>query len=117
MRLAQALAAELGAAVLLILPRAESALVGGCREHRHRSCEIEADAVVVAIPTGPLAEIEFDPPLAGATAEALRAVTYGQNSKLFLRLRSLRRRARSCPWPDISGPTHSWARTASLLPS
>jgi monoamine oxidase len=50
--------------------------------------EIEAEAVVVAIPTVPLAEIEFDPPLEGATAEALRAVTYGQNSKLFLRLRS-----------------------------
>ena len=50
--------------------------------------EIEADAVVVAIPTAPLAEIEFDPPLEGATAEALRAVTYGQNSKLFVRLRS-----------------------------
>jgi monoamine oxidase len=50
--------------------------------------EIEADAAVVAIPTAPLAEIEFDPPLEGATAEALRAVTYGQNSKLFLRLRS-----------------------------
>ena len=50
--------------------------------------EIEAGAVVIAIPTAPLAEIEFDPPLEGATAEALRAVTYGQNSKLFLRLRS-----------------------------
>jgi monoamine oxidase len=49
---------------------------------------IDVDAVVIAIPTAPLAEIEFDPPLEGATAEALRAVTYGQNSKLFLRLRS-----------------------------
>ena len=35
-----------------------------------------------------LAEIEFDPPLEGPTADALSAVTYGQNSKLFLRLRS-----------------------------
>ena len=43
---------------------------------------------MVAIPTAPLAEIEFDPPLEGATADALRAVTYGQNSKLFLRMRS-----------------------------
>ena len=50
--------------------------------------EIAADKVVIAIPTAPLAEIEFDPPLEGATAEALRTVTYGQNSKLFLRLRS-----------------------------
>jgi len=50
--------------------------------------QIEVDAVVIAIPTAPLAEIEFDPPLEGATADALRAVIYGQNSKLFLRLRS-----------------------------
>jgi monoamine oxidase len=50
--------------------------------------EIEVDAVVIAIPTAPLAEIRFDPPLEGAAAEALRAVTYGQNSKLFVRLLS-----------------------------
>ena len=50
--------------------------------------EVEADAAVIAIPTRPLADVEFDPPLQGATAAALRAVTYGQNSKLFLPLRS-----------------------------
>lgn len=50
--------------------------------------ELDADALVIAIPTAPLTEIEFDPPLAGTTADALRAVTYGQNSKLFLPLRS-----------------------------
>jgi Flavin containing amine oxidoreductase len=50
--------------------------------------EVEADAAGIAIPTAPLAEIEFDPPLEGPNADALRTVTYGQNSKLFLRLRS-----------------------------
>jgi monoamine oxidase len=88
MRLAEALAAELGASVRLKSP------VRRVRWSQHAvniasdQAELEADAVVVAVPTAPLAEIEFDPPLEGATADALRAVTYGQNSKLFLRLRS-----------------------------
>jgi monoamine oxidase len=88
MRLAEALAAELGRSVHLSSPVrrvswSESS-VSVATDHD----ETEVDAVVVAIPTAPLAEIEFDPPLEGATAEALRAVTYGQNSKLFLRMRS-----------------------------
>ena len=88
MRLADALAAELGDAVHLSSPvRRVRWSDGEVRVATERD-EIEADAVVVAIPTAPLAEIEFDPPLEGATAEALRTVTYGQNSKLFLRLRS-----------------------------
>ncbi len=88
MRLADALAAELGASVHLSSPvrrvRWSQDAVNIATDH----AEIEVDAVVVAIPTAPLAEIEFDPPLEGATADALRAVTYGQNSKLFLRMRS-----------------------------
>ena len=88
MRLAEALAAELGAAVRLSSPVRRVRWSQGAVNIATDHAEIEADAVVVAIPTAPLAEIEFDPPLEGATAEALRAVTYGQNSKLFLRLRS-----------------------------
>ena len=88
MRLAEALAAELGAAVRLSSPVRRVRWSQGAVSIATDHAEIEADAVVVAIPTAPLAEIEFDPPLEGATAEALRAVTYGQNSKLFLRLRS-----------------------------
>ena len=88
MRLAEALAAELGGSVHLSSPvrrvRWSESSVSVTTDHD----ETEMDAVVVAIPTAPLAEIEFDPPLEGATAEALRAVTYGQNSKLFLRMRS-----------------------------
>jgi monoamine oxidase len=88
MRLAEALAAELGAAVRLSSPVRRVGWSAGAANVATDRGEIEADAVVVAIPTAPLAEIEFDPPLEGATAEALRAVTYGQNSKLFMRLRS-----------------------------
>ena len=87
MRLAGALAAELGAAVHLSSP------VRRIRwSERGVSLDsdgggVEADAAVIAVPTIPLAAIEFDPPLTGATAAALGAVTYGHNSKLFLRLR------------------------------
>ena len=88
MRLAEALAAELGAAVRLSSPVRRVRWSQGAVNIATDHTQIEADAVVVAIPTAPLAEIEFDPPLEGATAEALRAVTYGQNSKLFVRLRS-----------------------------
>ena len=88
MRLADALAAELGGAVHLSSPVRRVRWSDGEVTVATERDEIEADAVVVAIPTAPLAEIEFDPPLEGATADALRAVTYGQNSKLFLRLRS-----------------------------
>jgi monoamine oxidase len=88
MRLAEALAAELGAAVRLSSPVRRVRWSQGAVNIATDHAEIEMDGVVVAIPTAPLAEIEFDPPLEGATAEALRAVTYGQNSKLFLRLRS-----------------------------
>jgi monoamine oxidase len=88
MRLAEALAAELGASVRLSSPVRRVRWQPGAATIATDGGEIEADAVVVAIPTAPLAEIEFDPPLEGVTADALRAVTYGQNSKLFVRLRS-----------------------------
>jgi monoamine oxidase len=88
MRLAEALLAELGAAVHLSAPVRKVRWSQGPVNVATDRDEIEVDAVVVATPTAPLAEIEFDPPLEGATAEALRAVTYGQNSKLFLPLRS-----------------------------
>jgi monoamine oxidase len=86
MRLADALADELGDALHLSSPvhriRWSDAGVSIATD----DTELEADAAVIAIPTAPLGEIEFDPPLEGATASALRAVTYGQNSKLFIRL-------------------------------
>jgi monoamine oxidase len=88
MRLAEALATELGAAVHLSSPVRRVRWGEGGVRVESGGAEVQAEAAVIAIPTAPLAEIEFDPPLEGATAAALRAVAYGQNSKLFLPLRS-----------------------------
>jgi monoamine oxidase len=52
------------------------------------SGELAARAAVIAIPTAPLADIDLDPALRGPTAEALDSVRYGQNAKLFVRLRA-----------------------------
>jgi monoamine oxidase len=106
MRLAEALAGELGDAVRLSSPVRRVRWSEGAVTVAVDGAEIAADAVVIAIPTAPLAEIEFDPPLEGATAEALRAVTYGQNSKLFLRLRSP-----APPSAIMSVAGHFWSYT------
>jgi monoamine oxidase len=50
--------------------------------------ELDADAAVIAVPTAPLHEIGFEPPLWGPTAEALASVRYGHNAKLFVALRA-----------------------------
>jgi monoamine oxidase len=50
--------------------------------------EIDADAVVIAVPASVTSEIEFDPPLPDAKRKALQAVVYGQVAKLFVPLRS-----------------------------
>ncbi len=106
MRLAEALAGELGASVRLSSPvrrvRWSADAVTVSTDHG----EVQADSAVIAIPTAPLAEIEFDPPLEGPTAEALRAVTYGQNSKLFLRLRTP-----APPSAIMSVAEHFWSYT------
>jgi monoamine oxidase len=106
MRLANALAGELGGAVRLSSPVRRVGWSEGAVTVATDGAEIAADAVVIAIPTAPLAEIEFDPPLEGATAEALRTVTYGQNSKLFLRLRSP-----APPSAIMSVAGHFWSYT------
>ena len=106
MRLAESLAAELGPAVHLFSPVRRVRWSRDTVSLATDDDEIEVDAVVVAIPTAPLAEIEFDPPLEGATAEALRSVTYGQNSKLFLRLRSP-----APPSAIMSVAGHFWSYT------
>ena len=106
MRLADALAGELGEAVRLSSPVRLVRWTQGAVTVAVDGAEIVADAVVIAIPTAPLAEIEFDPPLEGATAEALRTVAYGQNSKLFLRLRSP-----APPSAIMSVAGHFWSYT------
>jgi monoamine oxidase len=68
--------------------------------------ELDADAAVIALPTAPLSEISFEPPLSGPTAEALASVTYGQNAKLFVALR-----APSPPSAVISVRDRFWSYT------
>jgi monoamine oxidase len=86
--LARALAGELGGRVHLSSP------VRGLRwseegvNVRTDGGELAARAAVIAIPTAPLADIGFEPALRGPTAEALESVRYGQNAKLFVRLRA-----------------------------
>lgn len=106
MRLADALAAELGPALHLSSPVRRVRWSAEAVNVTTDEGEFEADAAVIAIPTKPLGEIEFDPPLEGATADALRAVTYGQNSKLFLRLRSP-----APPSAIMSVAGHFWSYT------
>lgn len=106
MRLAEALAAELGAAVHLSSPVRRVRWSEGGVSIDTDGGELAADAAVIAVPTIPLLEIEFDPPLAGATAAALRAVTYGQNAKLFLPLL-----APAPPSAVMSVARHFWTYT------
>jgi monoamine oxidase len=106
MRLADALAAELGGAVHLSSPLRRVRWSNSGVEVATDDAELEADAAVIAIPTSPLAEVEFEPALEGATADALRAVTYGQNSKLFLGLR-----APAPPSAVMSVAGHFWTYT------
>ena len=86
--LARALAGELGGRIHLSSP------VRRLRWHEEGvsastdSGELAARAAVIAIPTAPLADIEFEPALRGPTAEALDSVRYGQNAKLFVGLRA-----------------------------
>jgi monoamine oxidase len=106
MRLATALAAELGDAVNLSAPVRRVRWAEGAVTVDTDSGEVEAEAAVIAIPCRPLEAIEFEPALEGATASALRAVTYGQNSKLFLPLRSP-----APPSAVMSVAGHFWSYT------
>lgn len=86
--LARALAGELGGSIHLSLPVRR--LLWGDQGVKvgTDAGELDADAAVIAVPTAPLNEISFEPPLLGPTAEALASVRYGQNAKLFVALRS-----------------------------
>jgi monoamine oxidase len=110
--LARALAGELGGRIHLSSP------VRWLRWGDHGvtvgtdAGELDARAAVIAVPTTPLNEIRFEPPLRGPTAEALASVRYGQNAKLFVVLRvpsapsaiiSVRRRFWSYTQLDASG--------------
>jgi monoamine oxidase len=113
MSLAVALADELAADLHLSDPVRRVAWSDGGVTITTDGGEVGADVAVIAIPAKPLAQVEFDPPLEGATAEALRSITYGQNSKLFLPLRS----TEGVPASAImSVASHFWTYT-QFLPS
>jgi len=88
--LARALAGELGGAVHLSSPVRRLRWGDQGVTVATDSGELDADAAVIAVPTGPLREIGFEPALPGPTAEALASVRYGQNAKLFVALHAPR---------------------------
>jgi monoamine oxidase len=110
--LARALAGELGGTVHLSSPVRRVRWGDRGVTVGTDAGQLEADAAVIAVPTAPLSEISFEPPLRGRTAEALASVRYGQNAKLFVALRapsepsaimSVRRRFWSYTQLDSSG--------------
>ncbi|HXV56493.1 MAG TPA: FAD-dependent oxidoreductase [Gaiellaceae bacterium] len=105
-RLAEALAAPLGAALRLGAP--VEAVAWGERSVRLRAAgaEVEADAAVLAAPAPALLRIAFDPPLPVERAEALAGVRYGHAAKLHVPLRRP-----SAPSAVLSVPGRYWAYT------
>ena len=86
--LAQALAGELGGRVHLASPVRRMRWNENGVNVWTDDGELAARAAVIAIPTAPLADIHFEPALRGPTADALESVRFGQNAKLFVRLRA-----------------------------
>lgn len=68
--------------------------------------EVEADALVLAVPASVTDRIAFDPPLPARKQDALRAVRYGQAAKLFVPLA-----AATLPSATLSVPGRFWAFT------
>jgi monoamine oxidase len=103
-RLAEALAAPLGAALRLGTPVEEIAWRDGAVRARGGTLELEADRAVVATPA--TIGIRFDPPLPEAKARALAGVRYGQAAKLHVRLL-----ARLEPSAVLAVPDRYWSYT------
>jgi monoamine oxidase len=105
-RLAEALAAPLGPALLLGTSVAE--LAWDERSVRVRAPELElwADAAVVAIPAPASTALRYDPPLPEHQAQALAAVRYGQAAKLHVRLL-----AAAAPSAVLAVPARYWCYT------
>ncbi|MGH2859014.1 MAG: flavin monoamine oxidase family protein [Solirubrobacteraceae bacterium] len=104
--LARGLAAELGSAVTLHTPvRAIEWSASGVRVLSDDG-SLDADAVVVAVPAAPTAQIAFDPPLPDSRRAALRSVRVGQAAKLFVALRKP-----APPSATLSVPDRFWCWT------
>jgi monoamine oxidase len=106
--IALALAARLGPAVRLSSPVRRIAWSEEPSRVRIATdtAELEADAVVLAVPASVTDRITFDPPLPESKQAALRAVRYGQAAKLFLPLV-----AATAPSATLSVPGRFWTFT------
>jgi phytoene dehydrogenase-like protein len=105
-KLAEALAAPLGPALLLGTPVERVAWDRRSVRIRGSGLELWADRAVVATPATVTAAIRFDPPLPARTARALAAVRYGQAAKLHVPLL-----APAEPSAVLSVPARYWAYT------
>jgi monoamine oxidase len=105
-KLAEALAAPLGPALLLGTPVERVAWDRRSVRIRGAGLELWADRAVVATPATVTAAIRFDPPLPARTARALAAVRYGQAAKLHVPLL-----APAEPSAVLSVPARYWSYT------
>ena len=105
-RLAEALAAPLGPALVLGTP--VEALAWGKRsvEIRGPRLELWAERAVLALPTRATLAVRFDPPLPEPKAHALAGVRYGQAAKLHLPLRTA-----AGPSAVLAVPARYWSYT------
>jgi monoamine oxidase len=106
-RLARGLAAALGDRVHLSSPVTSVSVGGDGAVVRTRAGEVEAAAVVVAVPAAVIGEIAFDPPLPAPLRDALAGVRTGHAAKLFVPLRG-----RPEPSAVLSVPERYWTWTA-----
>src|SRR5262249_4409677 len=74
---------------------------------RARSLDVEADAVVVAVPAACVGDVAFDPPLPRPLRAELDAISTGHAAKLFVPLRDA-----PCPSAVMSVPERYWCWTA-----
>ena len=105
-RLAEALAAPLGPALLLGRPVAEIAWDERSVRVRAPQLDLWADAAVVALPAPAAVGLLYDPPLPGPKSLALAGVRYGQAAKLHVRLLSA-----AAPSAVLSVPSRYWSYT------
>jgi monoamine oxidase len=105
-RLAEALAAPLGPALLLGTPVETIAWDRRSVRVESSGLDVWADRAVVATPATATQAIRFDPPLPARTAQALAAVRYGRAAKLHV---PLLRPAE--PSAVLSVPARYWAYT------
>lgn len=106
MRLADALAADLGGALHLSSPVRAVRWSDDAVTVVTDAGEVEAETAVIAAPASVLGEIDFEPALSGPTAEALAAVRYGHNAKLFVEML-----APAPPSAILSVAGHFWSYT------